>query len=678
MSETPYPVPDQKAPQGEPPEGEESETEDEHSIVESNVDYSQSSGRSESEKDTNGTSGGRITGESGSEISDGTYNKSGEALKKIPERRTKTSELGARIEEHSEEEEASLDFAHEEEDTIVTLNINKSISIDSRDRAVESQLPERPDQPGRALRSKGAALPVQLGARDAAERITAAAWISRSAGTYSTIPRGEERKPGHRRQRYELDIQSKDGSLKTLTVGQEDDASTPLPRRGVEQSQREPSDWIGISGAASGRDSPRTEEEQGLLTPNSVRRLTTSLGREICQRTDYQVVEQTETPRRDPRTLVIETALVARKLQFREEDKTEEATKERIAIALVEEFTEEEHAEEHREQNEEELLDREVEKIFQKEVASPQLDEDGTILTKSRVDVQQKQLTTPAATAGEDEESDQSKDEEEGQGPLVIRSKVVISPEIDESERPIQGEETNDRQAATPVEREGELFIETIQRPIDSIESVKSVEVDKSDEIRELPILNKEDGEKQEATEGSIKHADSVDPVGTGEWDSVPSPAVQVEVTTEVTEGTPEYITDEKTSENEEGFEIISKEDGTGLEITPVGLTILGVNLSAIEEELRRQNEELEGAIRDTEGVDNGNIEKTGKALRFGFDLTNIPEPQIPATVIELESGKESEGQSGEPTLEEAAGGQERRAAARAEKHGAIAEKSSE
>ena len=613
MSETPYPVPDLKVSQGEPPEGEESETEDERSIVESNVDYSQSSERSESEKDTNGTSAGRVTGESGSEVGNGTYNKSEEALKKITERRTKTLELGAGVEEHSDGEEASLDFANEEEDTIVTLNINKNISIDSRDKAVESQLPERPDQPGRALRSKGAAKPVQLGAGDAVERITVAAWISRSAGTYSTIPRGEERRPEHRRQIYELDIHSKDESLKTLTVGQEDDVSTLLPRRGVEQSQREPSDWIGISGAAAGRDSPRAEEQQEVITPNSVRRLTTSLEREICQRTDYQVVEQTETPRRDPRTLVVETALVARKLQFRKEDKPEKAIEKRIAIALVEEFTEEEHDKEHGEQNEEELLDREVAKIFQKEVASPQLDEDEAILTKSRVDILPKQIKVPAATAEDDEESDQSRDKEGGQGLLAIGSKVVTSPETEESERPIQGKETDNEQAVTPVEKEGELTIETIPKHIDSTELVESVEVDESDEIREQSLLNKGNGEPQEVTEGSIKPANWVDPVGAGEWDSIPSPAAQVEITTEVTEGPPEYIIEGRASDNEEGFEIINKEDGTKQEITPVGLTILGVNLSAIEEELKRQQEELEGKIRDAAGVDNGNNENSGK-----------------------------------------------------------------
>ena len=104
--------------------------------------------------------------------------------------------------------------------------------------------------------------------------------------------------------------------MKTLTVGQEDDQSTPVPQREVERNQREPADLTGISGAASSEDSQEVYQEQQITNPFSVRRSSTSPGREILKRTNYQVVEQTETPSRDPRNLVSEVTPVARQLQF--------------------------------------------------------------------------------------------------------------------------------------------------------------------------------------------------------------------------------------------------------------------------------------------------------------------------------------------------------------------------
>ena len=84
----------------------------------------------------------------------------------------------------------------------------------------------------------------------------------------------------------------------------------------MEKNQREPADLTGISGAASDDDSQEVYEEHQTYTPFSVRSSSTSPGREIRQRTNYQVVEQTETPSRDPRTLLSEVTPVARQLRF--------------------------------------------------------------------------------------------------------------------------------------------------------------------------------------------------------------------------------------------------------------------------------------------------------------------------------------------------------------------------
>ena len=256
MSETPFPVPEQTIPLEDRPGGEDSETGDEHSISGSNRDYSQSSGRSESEKGTNGTSHDGVTGGSGSEISEEADNNLEETLRKTGTESSKAVSEGEEIEECGEKTAA----------TIVTLNDDENSRIEKGDSSVESQLPKRTDHPERALRSRGAARPIQLGKADVPEKVTAAAWISRSAGTSTTIPRGEERRPGHR-YRNELEFRSEDASLKTLTVGQEDNAPTPLPRRGVEQNQREPADGTGISGAASGRDSPKNTGRTRHINP---------------------------------------------------------------------------------------------------------------------------------------------------------------------------------------------------------------------------------------------------------------------------------------------------------------------------------------------------------------------------------------------------------------------------
>ena len=204
-----------------------------------------------------------------------------------------------------EEEDSAIGFAGEGEVTIIEEETEGG-----------SQLTEGTDQPKRALRSKGAAPAIQLGTGEAVVEVTATAWISKSESTRSTILRGETGGPEHRRQEDDLDVQLRDGSLKTLTVGQEDDQSTPVPRGEVEKNQREPADLTGISGAATGEDSQEVYEEQQAYNPFSVRSPSTSLGREIRQRTNYQVVEQTETPSRDPRTLVSEVTPVVRQLQF--------------------------------------------------------------------------------------------------------------------------------------------------------------------------------------------------------------------------------------------------------------------------------------------------------------------------------------------------------------------------
>ena len=208
-------------------------------------------------------------------------------------------------EEEWEEEDSNIGFAGEGE-----------ITIREEETEGGSQLTERTDQPERALRSKGAAPAIQLGTREATVEVTATAWISKDEGTRGTILRGETEGPEHRRQEDELDVQLGDGSLKTLTVGQEDDQSTPIPQREVERNQREPADLTGISGAASDEDPQEVYQEQQITNPCPVGCSSTSLGREIRKRTNYQVVEQTETPSRGPRSLVSEDTPVARQLQF--------------------------------------------------------------------------------------------------------------------------------------------------------------------------------------------------------------------------------------------------------------------------------------------------------------------------------------------------------------------------
>ena len=307
MCATPYPVPPQQLPVEDRPAGVETESEDGiYSICGSGVDHSRESEQnySESEKDTNGSSFGRYTGESGSEISDVVIDNKGRIRGPQYKERTITPRRGT-SEEEWEEEDSNIGFAGEGEVTI-------------REEETEggSQSTEGTDQPERALRSKGAAPAIQLGTREAVVEVTAAAWISKDEGTRGTILRGETEGPEHRRQEDDLDVQLRDGSLKTLTVGQEDDQSTPVPRREVEKNQREPADLTGISGAASDEDSQEVYQEQQITSPFSVRCSSTSLGREIRKRTNYQVVEQTETPSRDPRNLVSEVTPVARQLQF--------------------------------------------------------------------------------------------------------------------------------------------------------------------------------------------------------------------------------------------------------------------------------------------------------------------------------------------------------------------------
>ena len=306
MSATPYPVPPQQLPVEDRPAGVETESEDGiYSVCGSGVDHSRGSEQnySESEKDTNGSSVGRYTGGSGSGISDVVFDSEGRVRGLLNTERTIISRRGT-SEEESEEEDSSAGFVGEGEITI-------------REERGGSQLTERTDQPERALRSRGAAPAIQLGKREAVTEVTETAWISKNEGTRGTILRGETEDPEHRRHEDDLDVQLRGGSLKTLTVGQEDDQLPPVPQKEVEKNQREPADLTGISDAASDEDLQEVYQEQLITYPLAVRCSSTSLGREIRnKRTNYQVVEQTETPSRDPRNIGSEATPVARQLQF--------------------------------------------------------------------------------------------------------------------------------------------------------------------------------------------------------------------------------------------------------------------------------------------------------------------------------------------------------------------------
>ena len=290
----------------------ETETEDGiYSVCEGEEEYSGKSEQdySESEKETNGSSVGRYT--SGSGISDVAFDSEGRLRTQEDTRRTIISRAGT-SEEESSEESSTAGFVGESEITI-------------REESA-SQLTERTDQPGRALRSRGAAPAIQLGKGESVAAVTEVAWISKDKGTKNTILRDETDCPEHRRHKDDLDDQLRGGSLKTLTVGQEDDQPPSLPPEGVERNQREPADLTGISGAATGEDLQPACQEQLIQYPLVVKGLGTSLDRDISEeKTNYQVVEQTETPSRDPRKIGSEATPVARQLQFN--FSTEEGTR---------------------------------------------------------------------------------------------------------------------------------------------------------------------------------------------------------------------------------------------------------------------------------------------------------------------------------------------------------------
>ena len=255
---------------------------------------------SESERDTNGSSIGRNT--SGSGISDVAFDSEGRLRTQVDTRRSIISRTGT-SEEESSEESSTAGFIGEGE---ITIREDKG-----------SQLTEGTDQPERALRSRGAAPAIQLGKGEAVTEVTEVAWISKNEGTRGTILRDETDCPEHRRHEDDLDDQLRRGSLKTLTVGQEDDQFPSLPPKGVERNQREPADLTGISGAAAGEDLQPACQEQQIHYPFVVKDLGTPLERDIRKkRTNYQVVDQIETPSRDPRNIGSEATPVARQLQF--------------------------------------------------------------------------------------------------------------------------------------------------------------------------------------------------------------------------------------------------------------------------------------------------------------------------------------------------------------------------
>ena len=127
MNGTPYPVPPTQSPLGDPAAGVEVSTEEER-IEESSI---------------------------GSAIAD-----TGEERSTSAKDTSNPSSLEA---EYSDEEE---------------ITIEGDIVREQKETTEESQEVERPDQPGKGLRSRGPAEAIQLGSRDRQVEVTAVAWKS--------------------------------------------------------------------------------------------------------------------------------------------------------------------------------------------------------------------------------------------------------------------------------------------------------------------------------------------------------------------------------------------------------------------------------------------------------------------------------------------------------------------
>ena len=261
MNGTPYPVPPTQSPLGDPAAGVEVSTEEE-GIEESSI---------------------------------------GSAIADIGEERSTSAK------DTSNPSSLETEYSDSEEPTI-----EGDIVRERKETTKGSQEVERPDQPGKGLRSRGPAEAIQLGLRDRQVAVTAVAWKSRAEDTEQPTPRGEYRDAEHEARRSEQDAYVH-GEPLTTEVESEDGNLSPLPQT-VERSQRDSAALTEVSGAEHGETSQETLYDSHDNF-RSVGYRPVSLERGSSTTEERQVVRRGRRTR-IPRTTEGESIIVARQLQF--------------------------------------------------------------------------------------------------------------------------------------------------------------------------------------------------------------------------------------------------------------------------------------------------------------------------------------------------------------------------
>ena len=261
MSGTPYPVPPTQSPLGDPAAGVEVSTEEE-GIEESSI---------------------------------------GSAIADIGEERSTSAK------DTSNPSSLETEYSDIEEPPI-----EGDIVRERKETTKGSQEVERPDQPGKGLRSRGPAEAIQLGLRDRQVAVTAVAWKSQAEDTEQPTLRGEHRDAEHEARRSEQDAYVYGESL-TTEVESEDGNLSPLPQT-VERSQRDSAALTEVSGAEYGGTSQETLYDSHDNF-RSVGYRPVSLERGPSTTDERQVVRRSRVTR-IPRTAEGEFITAARQLQF--------------------------------------------------------------------------------------------------------------------------------------------------------------------------------------------------------------------------------------------------------------------------------------------------------------------------------------------------------------------------